>query len=186
MTDSTELQKRHENTLERIERSAELIRQRQTESHQIRERQSAQITMIEGANAKELLELQHELNKENRLFDHQFALAEDARELEREACEILLRRRDDFIRHHWEKDKEILALELRVIEKMIEGRSKERFSKQEHKQAKDFANHNTKLEKELFAYKEKFAAELKVRTNQMEAAEVSDHLDKMFKDGKLD
>jgi len=179
------LEKRQQDAIERLERSAELTRQRQAENDARKERQKTQAVILEGANAKELMELQHDLNKENRRLDHQFNLAEDARELEREACELIMKRRDDFIRHHWTMDEQILGLELRVLEQQIKSKSDANLSKQEHEQSKDFATHQSKLEKEVFAYKEQVSAKMKALSENMEVETISKHLGKMFKNKKL-
>ena len=140
---------------------------------------------MEGANAKELMNLQHQLNKENRQLDHQFNMAEDARELEKEATELIMRRRDDFIRHHWSMDQEILGLELRILESQIKAQSDSKLSKQEHEQNKDFETHKSKLEKDVFAFKEKYSAQMKILGENIEAETISNHLKGLFKDGKL-
>jgi len=70
MADRVHIDQQHNNAIARLERSAELTRQRQDANEARKERQRIQSSIIEGANAKELMELQHELNKENRLLDH--------------------------------------------------------------------------------------------------------------------
>jgi len=70
MVDPVHIDQQHNNAIARLERSAELTRQRQEANEARKERQRIQSSIIEGANAKELMELQHELNKENRLLDH--------------------------------------------------------------------------------------------------------------------
>ena len=140
---------RHQDALTRLERSAELTRERQEATAAHRERLKTNATIIEGANAKELMELQHELNRENRSLDHQFALAEDARELERQALEIIMRRRDDFIRHHWDMEQQILMQELRLVEKQVEASNDSAMSAQKHQQAKDLATLKHEQAKEL-------------------------------------
>jgi len=185
MADPEHQDRQHKNALQRLERSAELTQRRQAEVEERKERQRIQATVIQGANAKELMELQHELNKENRLLDHQFALAEDARELEREAIEIKLRQRDDFIRHHWDNDSEILALEIRVIEMLIERESKQALSKQEHGQAKDLASHNTKLEKDLLKFKQELLLAYKKKAGDIDDDIIESHLNRLFEDGVI-
>jgi len=185
MADPEHQDRQHRNALQRLERSAELTQRRQAEVEERKERQRIQATVIQGANAKELMELQHELNKENRHLDHQFALAEDARELEREAIEIKLRQRDDFIRHHWDNDSEILALEIRVIEMLIERESKASLSAQEHGQAKDLASHNTKLEKDLLKYKQELLLKYKKKAGDIDDDIITSHLDRLFEDGVI-
>jgi len=131
------------------------------------------------------MELQHELNKENRLLDHRFALAEDARELGRQACETKLRQRDDFIRHHWLHDTEILGLEIRLIERLIESQAKAALSRQEHGQAKDLATHNNKLEKKLIKYKQDLLLEYKAKSGEVSDEAIEAHLDRLFRDGSI-
>ena len=173
---------RQKDAIARLEKSNELTRQRQEANDARKERQKTQAVVIEGANAKELMELQHDLNKENRSLDHQFNMAEDARQLEREAAELIMRRRDDFIRHHWEMDEQILALELRVLEHKIKAISDSKLSKQQHK---DFATHEAKLEKDVFAFKEEFSANMKKLAEHIEVETISKHLEKMLKDNTL-
>jgi len=176
---------RQKDSLQRLERSAELTRERQEENDARKERQKTQAVIMEGANAKELMNLQHQLNKENRQLDHQFNMAEDARELEKEATELIMRRRDDFIRHHWSMDQEILGLELRILESQIKAQSDSKLSKQEHEQNKDFETHKSKLEKDVFAFKEKYSAEMKIFAENIEVETISKHLSGLFKKGKL-
>jgi len=175
--------RQHQNALARLERSAELTRQRQADAEARKERQRIQASIIEGANARELMELQHDLNKENRLLDHEFALAEDARELEREAIEIKMRQRDDYVRHMWDNDSEILALELKVVEMLIESRSKSQLSAQEHAQAKDIATHNHKLEKKLLKYKQDLLIQYREKSSEVSEEAIDAHLDRLFRDG---
>ncbi len=177
--------RQHQNSLARLERSDELTRQRQEANEARKERQRIQSSIIEGANAKELMELQHELNKENRLLDHQFALAEDARELERLAVETTIRQRDDYIRHMWDNDSEILALELKVIELLMERESKASLSQQEHKQDKDMASYNHKLEKDLLKYKQDLLLQYKAKSGEMSDEAIETHLDRLFRDGSI-
>ena len=129
------------------------------------------------------MELQHELNKDNRLLDHQFALAEDARELERLAVETTIQQRDDYIRHMWDNDSEILALELKIIEMLIESQSKAALSVQEHGQTKDLATHNTKLEKELLKYKQDLLLEYQSKSGDMEIETIEANLSRLFEAG---
>ncbi len=178
-------EKRQQDAIIRLEKSAELTRQRQEANDARKERQKTQSVLIEGANAKELMELQHELNKDNRLLDHQFNMAEDARELEREALELIMRRRDDFIRHHWSMDEQILGLELRIYENQIKAKQELNLSKQEHQQSKDFATHQSKLEKDVFAFKEKYSAKMKAFAENIEVETISKHLSELFKKGQL-
>jgi len=185
VADPASLEQQHHNALARLERSAELTRQRQEAAAANKERQRIQASIIEGANAKELMELQHELNKENRLLDHQFALAEDARELERLAVETTIRQRDDYIRHMWDNDSEILALELKVIEMLIERQSKASLSAQEHAQAKDLASHNTKLEKDLLKYKQDLLLQYKAKSGEVDDDAIEAHLNRLFESGSI-
>lgn len=178
-------EKRQRDAIIRLEKSDELTRQRQEANDARKERQKTQSVLIEGANAKELMELQHQLNKDNRLLDHQFNMAEDARELEREALELIMRRRDDFIRHHWAMNEQILALELRVYENQIKAKQVSNLSKQEHQQSKDFATHQSKLEKDVFAFKEKYSAQMKSFTENIEMETISKHLGELLRKGKL-
>jgi len=185
MVDPAQIQHQHNNAIARLERSAELTHQRQEAAEARKERQRIQSSIIEGANAKELMELQHELNKENRLLDHQFAMAEDARELERLAVETTIRQRDDYIRHMWDNDSDILALELKVIELLIERQSKASLSAQEHGQAKDLATHNTKLEKDLLKYKQDLLLEYEAKSGEVSDEAIEVHLDRLFRDGAI-
>lgn len=185
MADYEQIQQQHYNAINRLERGAELTRQRQEASDARKERQRIQSTMIEGANAKELMELQHELNKENRLLDHQFALAEDARELERIAVETMIRQKDDYIRHLWDNDSKILAFELKIIEILLSGHAKASLSMQEHAQAKDMASHNAKIEKELFKYKQDLLIEYKSKLGDVSDEAIDAYMNRMFRDGIL-
>lgn len=185
MGDPARMDQQHHNALARLEKSAELTRQRQEANEARKERQRLQAGIIDGANAKELMELQHELNRENRLLDHQFAVAEDARELERLAIETTIRQRDDYIRHMWDNDSEILALELKVIEMLIERQSKASLSAQEHKQAKDMAKYNTKLEKDLLKYKQDLLIDYKAKSGEVSIEAIEAHLERLFRDGAI-
>lgn len=183
MADPANIEQQHRNAIARLERSAELTRERQVEAEARKERTRIQASIIDGANAKELMELQHELNKENRLLDHEFAKAEDAREIEREAIEITMRRRDDYVRHMWDNDTQILGLELKIIELLLERQSKASLSAQEHGQAKDLATHNAKIEKDLLKYRQDLLLEYKAKSGEVSDEAIEAHMDRLFRDG---
>jgi len=185
MADPEQIEQQHKNAIARLERSAELTRQRQEANESRKERQRIQSTVIEGANAKELMELQHELNKENRMLDHQFALAEDARELERIGVETAIRQRDDYVRHLWDNDTQILTLELKIIEFLLQQQSKSSLSRQEHLQKKDMATHKTKLEKKILKYKQDLLLKYKAKSGDVSDESIEAHLDRLFREGSI-
>jgi len=85
----------------------------------------------------------------------------------------------------WDNDSEILALELKVIEMLIERQSKASLSAQEHSQAKDLASHNNTLEKKLLKYKQDLLLEYKAKSGEVSDEAIDAHLDRLFRDGAI-
>lgn len=193
MAELWEVNQRQSDALERLERSHQNALARQRENEARRRSFQREATIIEGENAEALMKLQHELNRENRLLDHAFNRAEDAREVERLTTEIAIQRRDDFVRHQWQLESDYFSLEAKIIEALAGCVINERRLHIEHKQnmdakAADHENtmeletHKNELNKDYFQFTEgmKFAqAERSESRKRGKVAEIIAHMEKM-------
>lgn len=194
MAETWEMDKRQQDSLERLQTSHELAVQRQRDREVSRQTYQREATIIQGENAEELMKLKHELDRENRLLDHALARAEDAREVERLATEITIRRRDDFIRHQWDADTGLFGLEARIIELVassiligrqskadhgyvmeakVSDQSHERVMEAEHRQTMSYEN---ELDKDNFEFKERLKQKLTRENESLKSEEIVDIL----------
>jgi len=183
MAETWELEKRQQDSLERLQASHELAVNRQREREASRQTYQREAAIIQGENAEELMKLKHDLDRENRLLDHAFARAEDAREVERLATEITIRRRDDFIRHQWQ------AVEL-VANSVLSGRQAKadhgyimeaKSSDQNHErimeaERRQTMSHENELDKDNFEFKERLKQKLARESDSLKTEEVADIL----------
>ncbi len=181
MGEQWQMDERQHNALARLERSHQnaVIRQEKNETR--RQSYQREAIIVEGENAETLMHLKHELDKENRLLDHAFNRAEDAREVERLATEISMRRRDDYIRHLWDAEDGLFELEAKVIAALASGAITERQSHinhahnmkakaTDHDNNMEFETHKTSEEMREFEFKERLKDELSVGQKHDEAA----------------
>lgn len=194
MAEGWELDRRQADSLERLERSHELARQRQSEREMSRQTYQREAAIIQGENAEDLMKLKHELDRENRLLDHAFSRAEDVREVERLATEIAIRRRDDFIRHQWNADSGLFGLEARIVEMMASSALAGRQAKADHGyvmeakaadqnhelamevERRKTMSHENELDKDNFEFKERLKQKLARESETLKAEEVADIL----------
>jgi len=162
-----DIERRHQQALERQRNAHELSRQRAAETDQRRTDRKTEAQL----GGQEEMKLKHELDIENRGHDHQFNRAEDARELERLATETALRRRDDFIRKAWADDERSQELEAEILtiianHKATLGQEAQRHSNlmaekaEDHANSKEMAVLNNELDKDNFEFKERLKAEI--------------------------
>jgi len=194
MAETWELEKRQQDSLERLQASHELAVNRQREREASRQTYQREAAIIQGENAEELMKLKHDLDRENRLLDHAFARAEDAREVERLATEITIRRRDDFIRHQWQADTGLFGLEARIVElvanSVLSGRQAKadhgyimeaKSSDQNHErimeaERRQTMSHENELDKDNFEFKERLKQKLARESDSLKTEEVADIL----------
>ena len=103
---------KHQHDLGRIRLQAQLRREEKTEIQEA----LADVERIKGQNEQSLARLSHELNVENRALDLQYQEHQNAQALRLETLQTTLKQHDDFFRFFWELDKDVLALETRIIE----------------------------------------------------------------------
>lgn len=176
-----DLERRHQQALERQRNAHELARSRAIEADQRRSdrKTEAQLGDLDA------MRLKHELDIENRGHDHQFNRAEDARELERLATETALRRRDDFIRKAWEDDQRNQELEGLILSKIADHKIATRQEDQrhtnlmaeksaDHLNAKEMAVLSNELDKDNFEFKERLRLQLGREGGALSMEEIAD------------
>lgn len=176
-----DLERRHQQALERQRNAHELARSRAIEADQRRtdRKTEAQLGDLDA------MRLKHELDIENRGHDHQFNRAEDARELERLATETALRRRDDFIRKAWEDDQRNQELEGHILSKIADHKIATRQEDQrhtnlmdeksaDHLNAKEMAVLTNELDKDNFEFKERLRLQLGREGGALSMEEIAD------------
>ena len=187
-----DIERRHQQALERQRNAHDLARQRASETEQRRtdRKTEAQLGDLDA------MRLKHELDIENRGHDHQFNRAEDARELERQATETTLRRRDDFVRKAWEDDQRLQELEADILRKVADHRIATRQEDQrhghliaeksaahhhdmtakqaDHLNAKEAAVLANELDKDNFEFKERLRLKLAREHGQLSTGEIAD------------
>lgn len=194
MVEQRQLEQRQQDSLERLQASHALAVSRQREREASRQTYQREAAIIQGENAEELMKLKHELDRENRLLDHAFARAEDAREVERLATEITIRRRDDFIRHQWDMDTGLFGLEAKIVEivasAVLSGRQSKtdhgylmeaRATDQNHEQIMEVERrqtltHENELDKDNFEFKERLKQKLARESEHLKTEEIADIL----------
>lgn len=196
-------ERRQQQALERQRHSHQLARQRATEADQRRSERTTEAQLGEI----DAMRLKHELDIENRGLDHQFNRAEDARELERQATETVLRRRDDFIRKAWDDDVRGQELEALILGKIADYRIAKRQETQRHdnlmaEKSADHINHmegkaadhyNSKelsvvkdeLDKGNFEFKERLKIQLAREFGTVNRENINETIDRMFREGKF-
>lgn len=196
MSDRSEIDYRHDLTLDRMERNHALALTRQRENEMRRQEYKREAAIIEGENALEIMNRKHELDIENRQLDHLFNRAEDAREVERLASEIAIRRRDDFIRHQWQSESSLFKLEAQIIEALTHGAIAERQSNVdhghtleikgvEHINAKDMAAHENELDKDNYEFKRRLDMELATQSGSINDEEIAASYARLRKRGTI-
>ena len=171
MAEEWQIDLQQNNALKRLEQSHKNAMVRQEKNEVRRQAFQHEAVIVEGENAETLMNLKHELDKENRLLDHAFNRAEDMREVERLATEISMRRRDDYIRHQWNSENGLFELEAKVIAALASGAIAERQSHinhahnmeaktADHDNNMEFETHKTDEEMREFEFKERLKDKL--------------------------
>lgn len=181
-------QRRQHHALQRIERTAEL-RQQQREAVAVLD---ADTERLRGENERAAMQLRHELDIENRNLDLQDQALRDALQIRLESLQTTLRQHDDFFRHFWALDQELLTLEGRIAEKLIDGGIRAKQSALDHhhameskasdqaheivmaEEARKSATHANELDKDNFEFKERLRLKLAREHGQLSAGEVAD------------
>jgi hypothetical protein len=167
--------------LARMDHSDRLIRRRQIDSEERKVRRQTEASIAD----KDAMERQHQLNIENRSIDHNFNRAEDARELQRLASETALKRRDDFVREQWGKDRDVTALEAEIISKVADAKVARRQTELEQANALELATHENELDKDNFEFKERLKIELAGEYGQFAEESVEAAFNDLKKSGKI-
>ena len=118
MAEAWELATRHQQRVEQIRLQSDLRRQDRIGSEIF----DAEIEKLRGENERELVLLNHDLEKENRALDLKFQELQNSQQVRLEAIQTAIKQQDDFFRHFWEIDKEVVRLETRLVEMAVAGR----------------------------------------------------------------
>lgn len=199
MSEAWEIAVRHGNRLEEIQEQARL-----RDNQRIRaEEFDVEVEKLRGENEQSLTRLRHELEIENRNLDLQFNEFKNGQQLRMEALQISIKQQDDFFRHFWALDAEVLGLETRLIEKKADALIAERFSAQTHQQTMEAKisdqshdvvlaveervtlTHKNDLDKDNFEFKERLKIALVREFGQAAEEQINSTLDKLAREGKI-
>jgi len=199
MIDGHELDIRHNHRLEQIREQASLRDQQRIRAEEF----DVEVEKLKGENERELTRLSHELAIENRQLDLQFNEFKNGQQLRLEALQTAIKQQDDFFRHLWTLDAEVLRLETRLIEKKADALIAERFSAQTHRQTMEAKSsdqghdqvmaseervtlsHKNELDKDNFEFKERLKIALTREFGTASADQIQSTLDKLTREGKI-
>ena len=199
MTDGHELDVRQQHHLERIREQARLRDQQRIRAEEF----DVEVEQIRGQNEQSLARLRHELDIENRQLDLQYNEFKNGQALRLEALQTAIKQQDDFFRHLWALDAEVLGLETRLIEKKADALIAERFAAQahQHSMAVKFSDqdhelvmsteervtltHKNELDKDNFEFKERLKIELMREFGAAAKDQVDATVEKLAREGKI-
>ena len=199
MAEPQELELRQQHHLERIREQARLRDQQRIRAEEF----DVEVEQLRGQNERELARLTHELNIENRQLDLQYSDFKNGQQLRLEALQTAIKQQDDFFRHFWALDAEVLGLETRLIEKKADALIAERFSAQTHRQTMDAKHsdqshdrtmaeeervtlsHKNMLDMENFEFKERLKLTLMREFGAASADQVQAAMAKLEREGKI-
>lgn len=199
MAEPQELEIRQSHHLERIREQARLRDQQRIKAEEF----DVQVEQLRGENERELARLSHDLGIENRNLDLQFNEFKNGQSLRLEALQTAIKQQDDFFRHFWALDAEVLGLETRLIEKKADALIAERFSTLTHQQTMEAKNsdqghdvvmsaeervtltHKNELDKDNFEFKERLKIILMRDFGNVTEAQINATLDKLARQGKI-
>lgn len=199
MAEPRELEIRQSHHLERIREQARLRDQQRIRAEEF----DVQVEQLRGENERELARLSHDLGIENRNLDLQYNEFKNGQSLRLEALQTAIKQQDDFFRHFWTLDAEVLGLETRLIEKKADALIAERFSAQSHRQTMEAKNsdqghdvmmsgeeratltHKNELDKDNFEFKERLKITLMREFGNVAEAQINSTLDKLARQGKI-
>lgn len=199
MIDGHEIETRQRHHLERIREQAHLRDQQRMRAEDF----DVEVERLRGDNERALARLSHELGIENRQLDLQYDEFKNGQSLRMEALQTAIKQQDDFFRHFWALDAEVLGLETRLIEKKADALIAERFSTLTHHQSmeaktsdqthdvvmsaeeRQTLTHKNELDKDNFEFKERLKIALVREFGQAAEAQVQATLDKLSRQGKI-
>lgn len=118
MAEAWEIEARGRERTNQIRLQADLRRQDRITSEEF----DVEIEKLRGESERELTLLTHDLDKENRALDLKFEELKNSQQVRLEAIQTSIKQQDDFFRHFWEIDKEVVRLETRLVEMVMAGR----------------------------------------------------------------
>lgn len=199
MAEPHELEIRQNHHLERIREQARLRDQQRIRAEEF----DVEVEQLRGQNERELVRLTHELGIENRQLDLQYNEFKNGQQLRFEALQTAIKQQDDFFRHFWALDAEVLGLETRLIEKKADALIAERFSTLTHRQTMEAKtsdqghdrtmaeeervtlSHKNELEKDQFEFKERLKITLVREFGSASEERINATLDKLAQEGKI-
>lgn len=186
---------RQRHALERIHTQASLRNQ----SRQAAAAYDAEAEQVKGDNERNAMRLQHDLDIENRQLDLQFQAYRDGQQIRLESLQTAIKQHDDYFRYFWELDKDILALEGRIAEKVIAAGLQQGQTRLDHQNAMESktsdqsheitmeaekrvsATHDNELDKDNFEFKERLRLQLAREHGQLSRQEVADIMARLDK-----
>ena len=199
MVDHNELETRHQNRLAEIREQAALRDRGRIRSEEF----DVQVEQLRGNNERDLTQLIHDLGIENRQLDLQYSDFKNGQTLRFEALQTAIKQQDDFFRHFWDLDAEVMRLEVSLVEKVADAWLAERAKEQDHArhievkesdQAHDrrMAREERKtltlkneLDKDNFRFKEELKIELARTFGQVSREQIESTIEKLSAQGKL-
>lgn len=199
MADHHELVTRHEHRVEQIRLQADLRRQDRIGSEEYR----AEIERLRGENERGLALLHHDLERENRALDLKFQELRNSQQVRLEAIQTAIRQHDEFFRHYWEIDKEVVRLETRLIELVVEAHltASQSVLEHQHLMASTMSQHdhartmaeeerNTltlkdNLDKGNFEFKERLKIQLAREFSTASTEQINAAVEKLAREGKI-
>ncbi|MDJ0627630.1 MAG: hypothetical protein QNJ44_05175 [Rhodobacter sp.] len=199
MTDGQELDIRHHHRLEQIREQARLRDQQRIRAEEF----DVEVEKLRGENERELTRLTHELAIENRQLDLQYNEFKNGQQVRLEALQTAIKQQDDFFRHFWALDAEVLGLETKLIEKKADALIAERFSAQAHRQTMEAKtsdqshdrmmaeeeratlSHKNELDKDNFEFRERLKITLMREFGAVVEEQIDATLDKLAREGKI-
>lgn len=192
-----DIKQRH--ALERIREQAEL-RGQQREVAAVYDAESEQ---IRGENERNAMRLRHDLDIENRQLDLQADAFRDGQKIRLESLQTTIKQHDDYFRHFWELDKELVTLEGRIAELIVAAGLQQQQTKLDHHnamQAKEAdhsnqvhmeaekrisATHENELDKDNFEFKERLKIQLAREFGTVSRENINETVDRLFREGKF-
>ena len=192
MTDYELERHKQQNALERIRVQADLREQAKVRAEAF----DVEVEQVRGDNERRLARLHQEIAVENRNLDVQHREIQNAQQLRLEALQTAVKQHDDFFRHFWAMDQEVLGLETRIIEIIVKARVEARQTTLTHRQSMEakqsdqlheltVAHQRNELDKDNFEFKERLKIQLAREFGLVNQDNINAAVDRMFKEGTL-
>lgn len=121
---------------------------------------------------------------------------ENAQQLRLESLQTIIKQHDDFFRHFWAMDQDVLGLEIRLVELVAKARIDTEKSRLDHSQAMEskqsdqaheltVAHQKNELDKDSFEFKERLKIQLAREFGLVNQGNINDAVDRMFREGVL-